>query len=338
MNIKTITIKEIKHLNKESSFSATGIVSRFSKRKDRNDNSFWDLSLSDSTGDLDCKIWGGANWWNLQNGSELPINPDDPNLKFEGSVVTVTGKITQFKEQLQYNINVIYYLDQSKISPAAFSRRSPISDNELEEKFLNLLTLVNPPLNDFLEAVFFKHNLWDDFKTFPAAVTIHHAYKAGLLEHSLSVAYLALQIAKHYNQFKIPVNQDLVIAGGLLHDLGKLQSYSYDSIPQMTLDGNLAGHIVLGYEKFMNIAKIENLNPLLTKSLAHIILSHHGKLDFGSPVPPTMPEAMIINSADDLDFKLNYWRSQIENLNTQSELTDYLPLLERRFWKGYFMN
>ena len=95
----------------------------------------------------------------------------------------------------------------------------------------------------------------------------------------------------------------------------------------MNLEGNLLNHIVLGYQKVIEAAERYNLNHEFTLALGHIILSHHGKLEFGSPVPPQMPEAMIVSAADDIDFKLNYWKNQVESLPPQSDFTDFLPLL-----------
>ena len=102
----------------------------------------------------------------------------------------------------------------------------------------------------------------------------------------------------------------------------------------MTVKGNVIEHVTLGYSMFLKFAESENLPEDLTLALGHIIISHHGKREFGSPVLPGTPEALIVSAADDLDFKLNYWKYQIDALNGQSELTDYLPLIERRLWRG----
>ncbi len=334
-NIKNIAIKEVKQLAKDSQFMTTGVISRLTQRKDRNDNPFWDITLSDKSGDLDAKIWGGSTWWSLLDGDEVPIDPMSSDLKFLGSVVSISGKTSEFREQLQYNVSDLYYLDPSENPRENYTKRSPISDEELESRFRNLLEQVSEPLRKFLQHVFFERNLWEKFKVYPAAISIHHAYVGGLLEHSLSVANLGLEIAKHYDAFKVPVNKDLVIAGGLLHDLGKLYSYNNVPLSQMSLDGNLLGHVSLGYEKFMQFAESQNLDSRFVTAISHIIISHHGKPEFGSPVAPMMPEALIVSAADNLDFQLNYWRCQIEDLNPQFEMTDYLPLLERKFWRGF---
>ena len=106
----------------------------------------------------------------------------------------------------------------------------------------------------------------------------------------------------------------------------------------MTLDGNVIDHIVLGYNLFRKLAELENLDENITRALGHIIISHHGLREYGSPVLPATPEAIIVSAADDLDFKLNFWKNQIDALNPQSEMTDYLSFVDRRLWRGVEIN
>lgn len=330
-----LNIKEVKQLNKNSDFITRGIISKLTRRKDRNDNPFWEMTISDSTGDLDGKVWSQAIWWNTQGGEKFPIDPDNCGIRFDGSSVEVEGRIAEFREQLQFNFNAVFYLDQTDFPPHMFSRHSPVKPEFLEETFRKLIAEIKREnLRNFLEAVFFTHNLWEKFKVWPAAISLHHAYTGGLLEHSVSVAIGARDIAKHYAEFKIPVDMDLVIAGSLLHDIGKTEAYSIAPVPAMTTKGNVIEHVTLGYGMFMRFAELEHLDENLVAALGHIIASHHGRLEFGSPVLPACPEAMIVSLADDLDFKLSYWKVQIDGLNPQSDVTDYLALIERRLWRG----
>ena len=332
---KILNIREVKQLPKNSDFIVRGSVTKLTRRIDRNENPFWEMTISDSSGDLDGKVWSVSTWWNTQGGDKFPIDPDNCGLRFDGASIEIEGRIAEFREQLQYNFNSIYYLDQTDYPPHMFSRHSPVKTEVLEENFLNLLAgIKREELRKFLEAVFFTHNLWDKFKVWPAAVTLHHAYTGGLLEHSVSVAQGARDIAKHYADFQIPVDMDLVTAGSLLHDIGKIEAYSIAPVPQITLKGNVIEHITLGYNMFMKFAEAEQLSEALTLALGHILISHHGHREFGSPVLPETPEAMIVSAADDLDFKLSYWKAQIDALNGQSEVTDHLPLIDRRLWRG----
>ena len=332
---RILNIKEVKLLHKNTDFIVRGAVSKLTRRVDRNDNPFWEMTISDSSGELDGKIWNLSIWWNTQGGDKFPIDPDNCGLRFEGASVEIEGHIAEFRDLLQYNFNSIYYLDQTDYPPHMFSKRSPVKQEVLEDTFRKLINEVkNDDLRKFLEAVFFTRNLWEKFKVWPAAVSLHHAYTGGLLEHSVSVALSARDIAMHYPDFSIPVNIDLVIAGSLLHDIGKLEAYTIAPTPLITTKGNVIEHVMLGYNMFMKFADSEGLNDDLTLALGHILISHHGRREFGSPVLPETPEALIVSAADDLDFKLNYWKYQIDALNGQSELTDYLPLIDRRFWRG----
>ena len=332
---KILNVREVKQLPKNSDFILRGIISKLIRRKDRNDNPFWEMTISDSSGDLDGKVWNVSTWWNTQGGDKFPVDPDNCGLRFEGASIEIDGRVAEFREQLQYNFNSLYYLDQADYPPHMFSKHSPVKTEKLEETFRNLIAEVKrEELRKFLEAVFFTRNLWEKFKVWPAAVSLHHAYTGGLLEHSVSVALGAKHIAQHYPDFAIPVDMDLVIAGSLLHDIGKTESYSIAPIPLMTTKGNVIEHITLGYSMFMKFAESESLSEDLTLALGHILLSHHGRREFGSPILPSTPEAMIVSAADDLDFKLSYWKYQIDALNTDNDITDYLPLIDRRFWRG----
>ena len=338
-NRKLFDIREVKQLPINSEFYVMGVVSRLTRRKDRNDKTFWDITLSDESGDITGKIWSDSTWYSRQGGDTFPIDPDNCGLKFEGSSLGVGGKVSEFRDLLQYNFSNVYYLDQEKHPPIGFVRHSPIDINFLEKTFKDLVAEIkHKKLHDFVYAVFFKYDLWEKFKTWPGAITIHHAYMNGLIEHTVSMTIGALDFAKHYDSFKVKINHDLIIAGGLLHDIGKLEAYNLNPTPQITLDGNVIDHIVLGYNMFRKFAELENLDDDLTRALGHIIISHHGLREYGSPVLPATPEAIIVSAADDLDFKMNVWKSQIEALTPQTEVTDFLPFVDRRLWRGIELN
>ena len=335
----SLSIREVKQLPKNSGFTVMGVVSKFTRRKDRNDNPFWEMTVSDSSGDIDGKIWQATSWRNTQGGDNFPIDPDNCGLRFEGSSVKIDGIIAEFREQIQYNFNEVCYLDQTDYPPRMFARHSPVKSEILEEMFINLIAEIShSKLRDFVDAVFFKHGLWEKFRVWPAAVTLHHAYTGGLLEHSVSVAIGARDMARHYADFKIPVNIDLVIAGALLHDIGKLEAYSANPAPQVTIPGSAIEHITLGYATFKKFAEAENLDKDIATALGHILVSHHGMREYGSPVTPITPEAFIVSAADDVDFKLSYWKSQIDALNNDTDVTDYLPAIDRRLWRGIKMS
>ncbi len=332
---KKITADEARHLPKDSIFQIIGVASRFVRRKDKNDNPFWDISIMDGTGLLEGKLWSNAEWWDIQGDSKVKLDPltDEKILNLEGRSVGLQGKVVEFRDQNQYNFNVAYYVDQTKYPPHSFVRRSPFQLDELELAFRELLDSCSEPVRDFLNKLFFKHGIWEDFQTCPAAVSMHHAYVSGLLEHSITVGRAALVLAKSYKVLYPEINADIVIAGALLHDLGKLESYKLSPTPQVTVPGNVVDHIVMGYHRFMKLVEAEDFDRKTALEIAHILVSHHGSKEFGSPVLPATPEAMIVSVSDDLDFKLFFWKEQTAQMEESREIGDYNTILQRRLWR-----
>jgi 3'-5' exoribonuclease len=209
----------------------------------------------------------------------------------------------------------------------------------MERSFRELIGACGEPVKGFLEFLFFKKNIWRDFNVWPAAVSLHHAYVGGLLEHSVSVARSAAGIARSYlsNEGQgLGVELDIVIAGALLHDLGKLEAYRLSPTPEMTLEGSVMEHIILGYHRLMGLAKeYGGLDGRRLTALGHILVSHHGSREFGSPVLPATPEALIVAMADDLDFKLFCWKEQVSLLEGEKEITEFVAPVQRRFWKSH---
>lgn len=168
-------------------------------------------------------------------------------------------------------------------------------------------------------------------RIWPAAQTIHHAYRSGLLEHILSVARSALVLGEAHG-----ANTDLLIAGAILHDIGKLQELDYDRAMSYSREGNLVGHIALGIIMARAaIAGIPAFPDVLRTQVEHLVVSHHGHKEFGSPVEPKTIEAMILSAADDLDAKINQLRQALrEDTDPDAEFTAYHQRLGRVLWKG----
>ena len=333
---RRMTTEEIRRLPKDSTFSLLGVVSRLVRKRDKNDNPFWDISVMDGTGQIDGKIWGNSEWWNLEGEAKVRLDPltDGVVLELEGRTAGLQGKVVEFRDQNQYNFNVVYCVDQEKYPPHGFVRRSPFSDEAMEAEFRKRIGECGEPVGGFLGRIFFERGLWKEYKAWPAAVSVHHAYVGGLLEHSLSVTRAAVSLARGYAGSGMPVDVDIVVAGALLHDLGKLESYRLTPTPQVTLPGNVVDHIVLGYHRFMSLVEAEDFDRERALAIGHILVSHHGSREFGSPVLPATSEAMIVSAADELDFKLYCWREQIVQLDPGRDVTDFVPTLQRRLWRG----
>ena len=330
---------EIKKMQKDEKFYALGVVTRSSIRKDKNGRPYWDIAIMDGDGSIEGKIWSNGLWYACEDGGKDTIGDpltDSRTSSLEGKTLGLQGQIGEFKGQAQYAFNTVYYVDQVKYPPYSFIQRSPVSMDELEKEFLSLCNSCNEPLRGFLDFIFNTKKYWEKFKDWPAAVTHHHAYVGGLLEHSVATTRISNYIAKAYRSLGMKIDMDLVTAGALLHDIGKLEAYTLNPAPNIVTAGNIIDHVALGYRILSNLADEYGLgkkDQKLSLALAHIILSHHGSKEFGSPVLPATPEALIVSAADDLDFKLFCWQESVSVLEDDKEITDFHYAMQRRFWK-----
>ena len=198
-----------------------------------------------------------------------------------------------------------------------------------------LRTIKNPFIRKLLNYFFNKSDWWPKFQEAPAAKGIHHAYIGGLLEHSLSVAQLCHFMAEHYEG----VDHSLLLAGALLHDIGKLEELKTESgVIEYSVAGRLKGHLVIGSEMVSEAAgRIKGFPKELLAQLQHLILSHHGRQEFGSPTVPMTVEAFVLSFVDDLDAKLNL-TEQLRRKMKSADMswTDYQRTLERYLYLGGF--
>ncbi|VVB86196.1 Dihydroneopterin 2',3'-cyclic phosphate phosphodiesterase [uncultured archaeon] len=271
------------------------------------------MGLSDRTGDIEAIYWGGNEKNSTQNVHEM--------LK-EGDIVHVTGKVGEYKNKLkidikesnidlakQYNIEDFIVKSKENVD-ALLSHILKIRDS-LHDGYLKKL------LNDFLtDQKFIK-----DFKTAPAALAYHHAYTGGLLEHSLNVAKICETLSEIYPN---KMNRDLMIVGAILHDIGKIIEYKTTTNIKITENGILLGHITSGVDIVLKkIEKIPNFPELTKNKLIHILLSHHGKKENGSPIEPSFPEAVAVYYADEADAKIKRYIELIEKANGSKEFYIY---------------
>ncbi|MCL1941768.1 MAG: HD domain-containing protein [Synergistaceae bacterium] len=338
--INVTKTSEIKKMQKDEKFYALGVVTRSNIKKDKNGRPYWDISIMDGDGSIEGKIWSNGIWYAYEDGGKDTIGDplsDPRTAALEGKTLGLQGQIGEYKGQAQYAFNSVYYVDQGKYPPYSFVQRSPVPTEELKHEFRSLCDSCGEPLKGFLDFVFNTKKYWDKYKDWPAAVTHHHAYVGGLLEHSVAAARAANHIAKIYRSLGLKIDVDLVTAGALLHDIGKLEAYTLNPGPNMATAGNIIDHVALGYKIYSNLAEeygLEKKDKKLFLAIAHIILSHHGSKEFGSPVLPASPEALIVSAADDLDFKLFCWHESVSALEDDKEITDFHFAMQRRFWRG----
>ncbi len=333
---KIMTTGEIRSLERDGKFTLFAVASRTSLRKDKNGKSYWDLVLMDREGTLEGKVWSNAQWWDYRGEKPLAVaEPLELELfrDLEGKTFALQGQVTEFRGQTQYNFNGVYLVNQQKYPPHEYVQRSPVPEARLEEEFRSLLSECGGRVENFLSFVFFEKGLWEVFRSCPAAVTHHHAYVGGLLEHTIAVARTARSLALAYRQGGMDVDLPVVIAGALLHDIGKMESYEIPPGLKMTVKGTVIDHIVLGYTTFSILAREFGLGEGLFLALGHILVSHHGCREYGSPALPATPEAMMVSAADELDFRIFCWKNTTDQMEEGREISDYNPSAQRRFWR-----
>lgn len=288
-------------------------------RQGRGGDLFISLSLQDRTGLLRGRIFNEA--------ARLREEFDS------GDFVKVQGRTDLFNGHMQLVIENIRRVnpDQDKLQgfreeDCVLSAPRPIEEmwSELDQLILHVR---DPFVRELLQRITTQHA--EKLRIWPAAQTVHHAYRSGFLEHILSVARSALTLGAAYG-----ANQDLLTAGALLHDIGKLEELEYDRATSYTREGNLVGHVTLGTILVRaTIAAIPDFPDVLRTQIEHLIVSHHGHKEFGAPVEPMTIEAMILSAADDLDAKINQVRQALAE-DGEGEFTAYHSRLGRVLWRG----
>ncbi|MBN2283062.1 MAG: HD domain-containing protein [Deltaproteobacteria bacterium] len=281
-------------------------------------NPYLSLRLRDSSGEMEGRVW--------ENAEALSKTFD------RGDIILIRSRAVSYKNMTQLSITDLSVPESTAIEPADYF---PTTRSDRREMFEMLLTYIdrmsNPHLKALLERIFKDPETVRAFMNVPAAKGFHHSYIGGLLEHTLSVTQLLETFADHYPG----TDRDLILAGGMLHDIGKIKEISYARVIDYTDEGRLIGHIILGFELVNEkMAGLPDFPEELALQLRHIMLSHHGDLAYGSPKRPKTVEALIVNHIDDLDAKVNAFRESIDDANEESNWTRYHRLLERFIYKG----
>ncbi|MBE0582388.1 MAG: HD domain-containing protein, partial [Desulfofustis sp.] len=254
-----------------------------------------------------------------------------------GAVVRVRGQVQTYNNKLQVQIKDIEAVDAAVWQPEDFVAASTRSQDDMRSELERLIGTVRTPYLRSLLKRIFDSATGPLFQTAPAAKGIHHAYLGGLLEHSLSMARVAALLAEHYRG----INRDLLVAGALLHDIGKTEELlNTTGVIDYTDVGRLKGHLVIGCELIGRAARgVDGFPDDVLTHLQHLVLSHHGRLEFGSPVLPMTAEALLLSFIDDLDAKMNLVEQLSRKVKTdEPQWSDYQRSLERylllRPWSG----
>jgi 3'-5' exoribonuclease len=281
---------------------------------------FLNLTLQDATGRIAARVFD-----------------DVERLKGEfeaGEFVKVKARANLYNERLQLIVENIRRVHPEQDRQEGFREEDCViaSARPVDEMWAELQGRIaaasNPYVKQLLQDVVAANEA--KLRVWPAAQTLHHAYRAGFLEHVLQMAAVGEMVAKAYG-----ADADLVLAGVVLHDIGKLQELDYDLATSYSREGRLIGHIVLGSAVVRDAAlAIAGFPPALLTQIQHLVLSHHGCLEYGSPVVPMTVEAFILSFADELDAKINMVRQALSDDPGEGEFTGYHKRLERVLWKG----
>jgi 3'-5' exoribonuclease len=285
----------------------------------RNGKPYLTLHLMDKTGEIEARVWEDV---------------DSIGALFEkDDFIRISAKATVYLGKMQLIVSGLSRVPDEQVNIPDFL---PEGENDVAELLKELSLLVescsDSHLRALLQAFFDDSAFLELYRTAPAAKGMHHVYLGGLLEHSLSVARLMDRITPLYQE----LNRDLLLTGALLHDVGKVREMTYLRSFDYTDEGKLVGHITIGVEMVNErIRGIEGFPAELAMLLKHMILSHHGQYEYGSPKRPKTVEATVLNYLDDLDSKINGIRTHIrKEPANQSRWTAYHRLYDRYFFKN----
>ncbi|MFC1886049.1 3'-5' exoribonuclease YhaM family protein [Thermodesulfobacteriota bacterium] len=284
----------------------------------RDGNPFLNVILSDKTGSIKGVMWDN-------------INPTTESVS-AGDFVHIKGNAGEYKGILQLVIKKMDICSPDNLDPSDFL---PATTRNINDMFTRLQQIAAGIENDYyrklIEAFLTDKEMALAFKTAPAAKKMHHAYIGGLLEHTLSMTLLIDRISGHYKD----VDRDLLIAGAILHDVGKTKEFEYSTRIDYSDAGRLLNHIVIGLGMIDDkIREIKEFPEELALMLKHLVVSHHGAREFGSPEPPKTIEAVLLSYIDEIDAKINGIRDFISMEDPKSAWTSYHRLLERHFYMG----
>ncbi len=272
------------------------------------------LLLGDRTGELDAKMW--------DNVAEVleAFDRDD--------FVKVKGLIQVFHNRPQLTVHKVRRMDDSEVDYADYFPSSKRDPDEMWNELRGVVAeIANPHLKALLTRMLDDPDVALRYRRAPAAKQIHHAYLGGLIEHVLSLCALARLIAPHYPQ----IDADLLLTGVVLHDIGKIYELNYERGFSYSSDGQLLGHISIALRMVAETLRgLPDFPPPLRSLVEHMILSHHGHLEFGSPKLPQFPEALLLHYLDDMDSKMECMRALIaHDRQVEGCFTTYSPALER---------
>lgn len=289
-------------------------VSAKSTRSKKDGESYFALTLADRTGQIEARMW----------------DTTDAGEFSAGDVVKLRGQVCRYQEKLQINVDRIRRAAAGEFDLGDFV---PKTERDVEELWAELNSYVEgftePHLKALLRSFLDDEEIARMLREAPAAKSMHHAWIGGLLEHVVSLLGICELAAKHYS-----VHRDLLMTGAVLHDIGKLQELRWGTSFDYTLEGHLLGHITIGLAMIeRKMDALPDFPPELRVLVSHLVLSHHGKYEFGSPKLPMIPEAVLLHYLDDMDAKMqtmrNEFRRSVAAGRGADDMTEWVRSMER---------
>jgi 3'-5' exoribonuclease len=294
------------------------VLSEKSMSQKKDGKNYLNLTFMDRTGNLRGVLWE---------------NVDDTVDRISvGDYVQVKGSVSEYRGTLQLVVRAVIRSAAENVEPADFL---PVTTRNIDAMFEKLLQITDalktPCFHDLFKLFWADAEMVRLFKAAPAAKKMHHAYIGGLLEHTLSMAILVDRLAGHYTG----VDRDLLLTGAILHDIGKIREFEFTSHIDYTSEGRLLSHIVIGLqiidEKMKLIKDFPEEQAVLLK---HLVVSHHGVREFGSPELPKTIEAVLLNHIDEIDSKVKGIREFMASEDPNASWTSFHKLMNRHFYMG----
>jgi 3'-5' exoribonuclease len=313
----------VSDLKSNQSITTTFLVKSKEVKSKRSGEPYLSLTLGDKSGELDAKMW--------DNVEEVDRTFDRDDF------IKVKGLVQVYRNRPQLTIHKLRRCHDGEID---FADYFPKTTKDVEEMFEQLLAIVdgigNVHLRELLMSLLMDEDFAAKFKQAPAAKSLHHAWIGGLLEHTLSLCKLCKLVVQNYEG----VDLDLLLAGAVLHDIGKVVELNYKRSFRYSTEGQLLGHMILELDIVnAKIAQLEAFPRELKTLIQHLIISHHGEYEFGSPKLPMFPEALLLHCLDNLDSKLEAMKLILRtDPNIEGDWTGYNAMFGRPLFKGFKRN
>lgn len=301
-------------IGKETPVDAIFMVKQATEAISNSGSHYLSLTLQDASGTIDAKKWS--------------IDDVDLEIATAGSLIRVIGLSSVYRNHPQLKINELDSIDKNSVDLSKYIAVAPMAKDEMEAKLKDYISQIkDSDLKKLTEKIITDN--YENYTTYPAAVTVHHSYLGGLLFHSLSICSLAIKVQEQYPY----LNKDYLIAGSLLHDIGKTKELSSALTPNYTVEGNLVGHISLGAMMVYEAGTSLKIDKEKLDVLVHMILAHHGQYEFGSPKLPATAEAYVLHNLDDLDAKMECLRLAYEKTEDGDFTGKIVWMNETNFYK-----